>query len=89
MPRRRTLERQMTKLSCLSFLDSANTYVCILAGQQHASLALTFAQGFNGISAFTGPVCIAHVPLSRSQLIFFLGSSSLLAGVRPLFLPIR
>ncbi|ORY91684.1 MFS general substrate transporter [Leucosporidium creatinivorum] len=35
---------------------SANTYVSVLAGMDHASLALTFAQGFNGISAFAGPL---------------------------------
>ncbi|KAL8281396.1 hypothetical protein RQP46_006080 [Phenoliferia psychrophenolica] len=50
---------------------AANSYVCVLAGQKHASLALTFAQGFNGISAFAGPLIASKAFFTGANLTSF------------------
>ncbi|KAL8281398.1 hypothetical protein RQP46_006082 [Phenoliferia psychrophenolica] len=52
---------------------AANSYVCVLAGQKHASMALTFAQGFNGISAFAGPLIASKAFFTGANLTSFGG----------------
>ncbi|KAL8276806.1 hypothetical protein RQP46_010811 [Phenoliferia psychrophenolica] len=52
---------------------AAKSYICVLAGQKHASMALTFAQGFNGISGFAGPLIAVKAFFTGSNLTSFGG----------------
>ncbi|KAL8276732.1 hypothetical protein RQP46_010911 [Phenoliferia psychrophenolica] len=52
---------------------AANSYICVLAGQKHASMALTFAQGFNGISGFAGPLIASKAFFTGENLTSFGG----------------